>query len=486
MKYIKPWPFLGSMKKSFLRKMPMVEEMQLLYHQFPNAKLTGLHHMNRPVLMIRDPEMIKNICVKNFNHFTDHTTIITEDIEPLFGKNLVSLKGKKWKEMRSILSPAFTSSKLKNMFVLISECGRQMTDYFLKEAKNDGGIITVEITDVFTRYANDVIATCAFGIKCNSFEDKTNEFYTAGQELSVFSFSTTIKLLGFALIPKTMKTFKFTLFSEYLRNFFLNLIKNTIVIRENHNIIRPDMIHLLMEAKKGNLKHERIFDEMEKILIKSYSLTDEDITAQVILFFLAGFKTSSTLMCFLAHELAVNPDIQRRLREEIKQECQVEGKLEIKYENIVKMTYFDMVISECLRKWPPTTVIERLSSNKYVLQDGKKTVRLSKDQSVWIPVYCLHRDPKYFPDPERFNPERFSEENERNINPFTYLPFGVGPRNCIGSRFALLEVKALFTHLLLNFDIVVVEKTQVPLQLTRKRFALAPEGGFWLGLKPRY
>ncbi|RZC39785.1 p450 domain containing protein [Asbolus verrucosus] len=103
-----------------------------------------------------------------------------------------------------------------------------------------------------------------------------------------------------------------------------------------------------------------------------------------------------------------------------------------------------------------------------------------------MPTYAIHRDSQYFPDPERFNPERFSEENKGNIRPYTYLPFGSGPRNCIGSRFALLETKVLFFHILSHFEIIPIEKTQIPLQLNRKSFNMTAEGGFWFGFKRRF
>lgn len=189
-------------------------------------------------------------------------------------------------------------------------------------------------------------------------------------------------------------------------------------------------------------------------------------------------------MCFLAHELAINPDVQKKLQEEIELNCvNEEGKFQVDYESILKMKYLDMVISECLRKWPPAMITERLCTSNYILMGDNEAVEIEKDISIWVPVYCLHHDPKYFSDPEKFDPERFNDENKDNIVPFSYLPFGAGPRNCIGSRFALLEIKALFAHLLHKFDIVVVEKTQVPLKLKGFVPGLVAENGFWLGFK---
>lgn len=107
------------------------------------------------------------------------------------------------------------------------------------------------------------------------------------------------------------------------------------------------------------------------------------------------------------------------------------------------------------------------------------------NQVIFIPIWGFHHDPKYFPEPEKFNPDRFSDENRGNIDPDTYLPFGIGPRNCIGSRFALMELKTIFYYLLLNFSFEVGEKTQIPLQFKKVPFGMATEKGIWAQLKPR-
>jgi cytochrome P450 len=108
-----------------------------------------------------------------------------------------------------------------------------------------------------------------------------------------------------------------------------------------------------------------------------------------------------------------------------------------------------------------------------------------KDIHFFIPIWCFHYDPQYFPDPEAFNPDRFSEENRKNIDPDTYMPFGIGPRSCIGSRFALLELKTVVYYLLLNFKFEKTERTLIPFEYEEIPFAMKPKDGIWIALKPR-
>lgn len=146
-----------------------------------------------------------------------------------------------------------------------------------------------------------------------------------------------------------------------------------------------------------------------------------------------------------------------------------------------------LFFTEALRKWPSAVAVDRVCTKPYVIQPvtpEEKPLQINKDDVIWIPIYGFHHDPKYYPEPQKFDPERFNDENKHNIQPYTYLPFGMGPRNCIGSRFALLEFKTLFFQLLLNFELVPIKKTNIPLRISKTSFNLQAEGGNWLGFKP--
>lgn len=105
----------------------------------------------------------------------------------------------------------------------------------------------------------------------------------------------------------------------------------------------------------------------------------------------------------------------------------------IDYETLQRMKYLDQVMCETLRKWPPAPTIDRLCVKEYALTDANnRKIHIEKGQYMWFSVYGIHHDAKYYPEPNKFDPERFSDENKRKIVPGTFIPFGVGPRNCIG------------------------------------------------------
>ncbi|KAK4874016.1 hypothetical protein RN001_013376 [Aquatica leii] len=352
--HITPLPILGNSSKILFRQTSILDYSHDLYKTFSHERYYGSHQFNSPVLHIKDIDLIKKITVKSFDQFVDRNGSITEDVDPLIGKSLLNLKGQRWRDMRAILSPSFTSSKMKMMFELISECAKEFTKYFEKQNKT---LFEVEMKDIFTRYTNDAIATVAFGFKCNSVENENNEFYKMAKEATKFSGTAFLKFFLYSCIPKLSKFLKLRLIPTPAATFFRRIVKDTLNKREKEGLIRPDMIHLLMEARTGIIVNDDSYvpdagfaaTTESKILHSEtkpkLKLSDEDITAQALIFISGGFETSSTLMSFIAYELAMNEEIQKKLQMEIdKTLYKCNGKLT--YEAVHKMKYMDMVVSE--------------------------------------------------------------------------------------------------------------------------------------------
>ncbi|KAF5291527.1 hypothetical protein FQR65_LT01840 [Abscondita terminalis] len=472
--HIKPVPIFGNFAPIAFQHVSLFDQLRNWYCQFPNERYFGLYQFTTPMLMIRDLDLIKKITVKDYEYFIDHNNLITETLEPLMGKNLLNLKGQRWRDMRATLSPSFTGSKMKMMFSLILECAEEFTQHFLKQ---NNQLIEVEMKDIFTRFTNDVIATTAFGLKCNSMEDKNNDFYLMGKSVTTFGASTFIKINFASAFPKLAKFLQLRILSKPAVSFFRGVIREALSKREKDGLVRPDMIHLLMEARKEQIK---VADGNSKIVF-----TDDDITAQALIFFFGGFETSASLMTFIAYELALNQDIQKRLQNEI-DETLNDCNGTLTYEALHKMKYMDMVVSETLRKWPAGFAIDRLCVKDYVVNSvnaWEKHLVIEKGTIIQASVVGIHRDPQYFPNPEKFDPERFSDENKQNIEPFSYLPFGAGPRICIASRFALMENKILIFHLLSKFNLIKIDKTLYPMKLSGLTVNIVPAEGIWLGIK---
>ena len=277
--------------------------------------------------------------------------------------------------MRSTLSPAFTGSKMRQMFEYVSQCGQQ-TAISMKKEIEAGSDKIFEFKALASKFTVDVIASCAFGIEVNSFKNPDNDFQKVAAKITNFSsFWTSLKFVGFMMLPQIMKFLRVRFFDKETSDFFKDTIQETMKYREEKGIIRHDMINLLLQAKKGNLKHSTKEEEVvldgfatvqESNVGKSHVTRvwdDEDMAAQCFIFFLAGFDTVSTTMSFAANELTANQDVQSKLRAEIDEvNKELDGKM-VNYEQIQKMKYMDAVICETLRKWPaaPVSILFRLS-----------------------------------------------------------------------------------------------------------------------------
>ncbi|KXJ69997.1 hypothetical protein RP20_CCG025203 [Aedes albopictus] len=493
-------PILGSVGDLMLQRVSLSEFIQTLYDKYPGVKVFGMFDLMTPTYVIRDPELIKQVGVKDFDHFVDHVQGFGnsnyDHPNLLTGKTLFSLTGQRWKTMRATLSPAFSGSKMRYMFELIVESVERAVKYYEEQAAINGAQV-YEMKDVFSRFANDVIATCAFGLQVESSRDRENEFFVNGKKMIDFGrLVVMLRFMGHQLAPWLMAYFGWDVTDKEQNTFFKTLILDAIKDREQRGIVRPDMINLLIQAKKGTLKHQKETDqqaegfatvqesEVGKSTITT-AMTDVEMVAQCLIFFLAGFDTVSTSLLYTAYELAINPEVQQKLYEEIQATRSSLGGKPLTYDAMQKMKYMDMVISEALRMWPPAPSTDRVCVKDYVLDEGNgKRYTIEKGSTVWIPVQGLHHDPEYFPQPKKFDPDRFSDERKGSINTGAYLPFGIGPRNCIGSRFALAEVKTILYYMLGSFSFERCSKTEVPPVLA-KGFDVIPAKGMHIEFKPR-
>lgn len=471
-------PILGiegkNLYKMFFKNRHLGDLMRDLYDLNKDAKYIGAHQFINPVIILRDIELVKAVLVKDFDHFADRKGLVDEKLEPMLMKNLASLNGERWREIRQLLSPAFTSSKIKTMFKLMEKCAENFTNSFIKQGKNKEEIDT---KDAFTKYTNDVIATCAFGIEIDSMKDPKNEFYVYGREVTRNDgWKQIIGILKFVFMkffPRLAKIFNVKLLSPKISDFFVDVIGSVVKTRDEKGITRPDMLQLMMDAR-GKTSENVKLDILE-------------MTAQAFVFFLGGLETTSAHMCLVAHMLAINPEIQEKLHAEIDATVkETNGRLT--YDAITHMPYLDAVFQETLRLHPQAVFLTRSCSKSYELPPtlpGAKPYLVQPGIEVFVPVSGIHRDSRYYENPEKFVPERFLGKNIMTSGDVTSLGFGMGPRMCIGNRFAILETKVLFFNLLKKCRLEPCKKTCNPLKYSSKQFGPVPAEGFWLKISER-
>ena len=451
-------------------------------------------------MTIADPELIKIVLVKDFNVF--HNRLRNKVFHEIVELNLFNSVDDKWKKIRSIVSPTFTSGKMKKMYSLIDQCTKLCIDNF--ESHIALGQV-VNVKDIYGCLTMDVIAKCAFGTDINAKEDSKNPFVRNAHELFELDFTTIVlinvlpafllKLIGIkAIVRERNNQFFFKVTREVMAkrrqdklkfNDFLQLLMDSQEKENKEKIDKMDIQSIDAESHYVNEDSEEIKNASYKSLngkIDDSPITDDEIVAQAWIFFLAGYETTASTLSYCTHELALNQNVQEKLYQEIKSSADRNG--EIDYETLAKLPYLDAVISETLRKYPPVTRLERL-----VCQDNYKLantgITLNKGDLVEIPAYAIHHSEEFYPEPEKFQPQRFLPENRHLINPYAYLPFGSGPRNCVGMRFGLLESKLALSKVILKYKFERSPNTQDPLQFYPLRRVLSVKKGVFVKILKR-
>lgn len=428
--------------------------------------------------------MIKQIAVKDSEYFTNRGSKILTEIDKITGRSILLTHDQEWKDMRNILNPIYTSAKLKQIFFELADCVFDFVKCYEERAMKNNGTAILETHSSMARVTADGIARTALGFHVNSTRDQDSEVYKMAEDIDR-SFSNSIRGLLFMTFPRLFKLLGLQVFSTKVQLWFQKNVLHEMSRREELNIQKADAIHQLLLAKKDKGKW-----------------TDDDYVAQGVTLFLGGFGTTTNLMDGLFFELVKNPEIQKNLMDEVDEMMASLNGEHITYDQLNQMKYLDMVVNEGLRMWPPARASQRYCSKDYNFTVDGENCKVEKGTTVLLSFGPFLRDPKYFPDPNTFDPTRFSEENKGNIKPGTFTPFGVvrseflninlviedfyypqGQRICLGSRYAYMDAKLILYAVLSKFTIENCPETpdKIKFDLTGARI----EPNISVGLKLR-
>ena len=304
---------------------------------------------------------------------------------------------------------------------------------------------SVDMLDWYSRMTLEVILDTAFGVQTDIQNEEYGELLERARE--VFRTPWIVGILR--RFPLGIYLLRLLAVVRGRSGYFDKVASDIIQKRRQSGITgRQDLLDLMLTA------HE---DKTEEGISK---LTDEEIVGQSVIFLFAGYETSSNTLAYITYYLTVNQDVQDKLREEIKQAVKSKPDSTL-YDLAHSIEYLDCVISEAQRLYPPLAQVSRECSKDYDIGG----IHIPAGLEVIIPVYFLQRNPEAWPDPDKFDPERFRSPAKDNRHPYQFMPFGTGPRSCIGMRFALMEIKIALVKCLLKYKFVQSPETQVPLAI---------------------
>ncbi|KOB75582.1 Cytochrome CYP6AE49 [Operophtera brumata] len=337
--------------------------------------------------------------------------------------------GDKWRIVRQNLTPLFSSARMKSMFHLIQKCAYMFEDMMDYETRMSN---VIGAKTLMTRYTMDCICSCAFGVEANTQarNAEKNPFTIIGQIVFTSSYCEAMRIIGRTLWPKIFYGLGFKWFPSELDNFFFKLMTGVFESRNYKPSPRNDFVDLLLNLK--NNEKNIIGDSMSNLKTGGskkveLEVTNELLVSQCVVFFSAGFETSASALGLTLYELAKNQDAQRRAQKEVDKYLERHGN-KLTYDCVKELPYINACVAETTRLYPVFGFLTREVVEDYTFPSG---LQLGRGARVHLPVYYLHHNADHFPEPESYKPERFLPGAEHEIKPFTFFPFGEGPRYCI-------------------------------------------------------
>ncbi|XP_038223021.1 cytochrome P450 6k1-like [Zerene cesonia] len=431
--HLPPHPVMGSL--TFLQRQNPGRWMINSYQHFNKTPYFGAWWFWRPTLIINSPEIARNVLVKDFASFRDRL-LGSGTSDPIGHLNIFTVNEPLWSSIRRRLTNIFTAAKLRALQNLLDTKANQLVE----RIKNTENKTAISLRMLFTDYTSDVIGTAAFGVETKAIVGGECPMRKVTKAFMKFDLYRGICWSSIFFFPELVDIFRFTFFPKWATDYFTKVFR---LVSEQRRAQRgrtgetKDLVDALIKLKEESDQNNE-------------GLTEDTIVAQAAIFLLGGFETSGAALSFALYELAFHPEIQEKMFKELVQIKEQDENDNLDISKLAEAPYFNSVIKEVLRKYSPMGWLDRIAVQDYKIDDN---LTIEAGTPIYVNAIGMHYDENYFPNPLEFNPERFMPENEKNITPFSYLPFGEGPRNCIGKRFGQISVRHALAHVALNYKV---------------------------------
>jgi len=429
----KPLPIIGNTLQ-FGRNGTESFQAMLKFVETYGKTLRFYLHPIYPTVLTTDPEHVEKLLSTTANL----TKSATYDLLlPWLGKGLIVSPVETWHSCRKVLTPTFHFKILDQFVKTFEKCGDQLTK---KLSEFDGKAL--DVYPILKMYALDNICETSMGVEINALSNGDVPYINSVNELLELLLARMFSINRFDFIAKLNGIYKYEVnLLERLKNFSKEAIEKRKLLLTSSNVKNNESSKSEFETKK-----KVSFIDLLLQLGDNQKLTDEDIREEADNFLFAGHDTITTSVSTVVYILAKHPEIQEKILQEIEA---VIGDEPITYSNLQNMKYLECVIKESMRLHAPVPFIERKLTQEITFD----CIKLPPGTTVNIFIYGLQRNPKYFPDPDKFIPERFETDNCVNMHPYAFIPFSAGPRNCIGQKYAMLAMKTALVKIIKNFVI---------------------------------
>lgn len=378
------------------------------------------------LIFTSDPKWIKSILQTQQKDFGRGRAY--DSLKMALGNGLLVNEGESWMKQRRLAQPAFYKKRLNDLFETMEKRGNQMVgDLSLLKGEE------VAITDMFYRVTSDIVIESLFG--GNAAEENQN-IQDDIEEIQAYLIKRIRSPLSVPLSFVNGKRKRFNQLKEQFNEWIYAFIEK----RRNQSAEDDNnLLAMLMQAKDEDTGEH---------------MSDEQLRDELLTIYVAGHETSTFALSWTLYLLGQHPEIYKKAKEEVRQIEDIEN---IGFQGVYGLKYLNQILLESMRIYPPAFVFGRKVKRDIEVD----LTELKKDDNVIVNVYGVHNDPNIWPNPSVFDPERFTPENIKQRDKNAYIPFGGGPRMCIGNNFAIMEIVMLLAKLLYHFDLELLNTEPV-------------------------
>ncbi|XP_072393601.1 cytochrome P450 6j1-like [Diabrotica undecimpunctata] len=456
----KPVPFYGNFFEIGTFKTTISEGLKTLY-DYSNKPFVGIFVFNKPVLLLRSPELIGDVLVRDSHLFLNKSVTLPDHNK--ITKNLLFFQEmSSWKKNRSKYTPCFSPAKLKIIFPIIMDIAEEMNQYI------HNGSEVMDVRDISGKFFVETIARCLFGLKARCFQNENAGFMKAYRGMFSFTWRNLIAQSAHHFMGELVNIFKLDFIESSIIDYLYNALIQSIESRKGDTAKTKDLIDMIIEMNNNNIDsktHNK--EELEETL------------AIVMSFMIAGGEATTSTTFYVLYELAINQHLQDKARNEVINNIkEYKG---ITFEGTQNTPYLELCINEALRKYAAIPHICRKASSEYKFR-GTDLV-IEEGTRIYIPIYGLQMDDKYFPQPKKYDPERLQNYNWSQDGKLVFTPFGAGPKRCLGDRFALTAMKVALMQILSKYRVDRLEDTPDELEFETRSILMKPKSGNFLKIR---